>query len=251
MNHTVSGVDWPVDQPVPFVVTPLAERLDGIPAPRTACPSWCRVPAGRTPHICSGSEVSIPLGDTAALGAQLVDVDGALVLAVFSDDATGVDLDVDGVDALIEDVEAFLPKLRAMRDQLAAARAGSQNRSEPDLPECARCGNRRGPWKPTGERYPSGAQVLVCADDCEPSNADRCAAAHADDPAPCDGPAVVTVLDRSNGGAAGCEVHAARLLASLEGGRVYPLPDAPPGAAIRVFKAAGALRPFPWLEGGQ
>ncbi|MFI2714861.1 DUF6907 domain-containing protein [Streptomyces collinus] len=211
MNHTVSGVDWPVDQPVPFVVTPLAERLDGIPAPRTACPSWCRVPAGRTPHICSGSEVSIPLGDTAALGAQLVDIDGALVLAVFSDDATGVDLDVDGVDALIEDVEAFLPKLRALREQLAAA----------------------------------------AARDALARMRQRCQAAHPDDPVPCDGPAVVTVLDRGNGGAAGCEVHGARLLASLEGGRVYPLPDAPDGAAIRVFKAAGALRPFPWLEGGQ
>ncbi|WP_432159122.1 hypothetical protein [Streptomyces sp. bgisy153] len=75
----------------------------------------------------------------------------------------------------------------------------------------------------------------------------RCPAAHPDDPTPCDGPAVVTVLDRQNGGAEGCEHHAARLLASLDGGRVYPLPDAPEGAAIRVFKAADTTRPFPWL----
>lgn len=75
----------------------------------------------------------------------------------------------------------------------------------------------------------------------------RCAAAHPDDPTPCEGPAVVTVLDRGNAGADGCEHHAARLLASLKGGRVYRLPDALEGAAIRVFKAAPDIRPFPWM----
>jgi hypothetical protein len=80
------------------------------------------------------------------------------------------------------------------------------------------------------------------------STDDRCPAAHPEDPTPCDGPAVVTVLDRQNAGADGCEHHAARLLASLDGGRVYGLPDAPAGAAIRVFKAADGIRPFPWLE---
>jgi hypothetical protein len=75
----------------------------------------------------------------------------------------------------------------------------------------------------------------------------RCPAAHPDDPTPCDGPIVVTVLDAHDAGADGCEHHAARLLATLEGGRVYRLPDAPEGAAIRVFKAAGITRPFPWL----
>lgn len=77
--------------------------------------------------------------------------------------------------------------------------------------------------------------------------AGRCPAAHPDDPTPCGGPAVVTVLDQHNAGANGCEHHAARLLASLEGGRVYPLPDALEGAAIRVFKAADGIRPFPWV----
>ncbi|WP_399559026.1 hypothetical protein OIA45_49150 (plasmid) [Streptomyces chartreusis] len=72
----------------------------------------------------------------------------------------------------------------------------------------------------------------------------RCPAAHQDDPTPCDGPPAVTVLDRHNAGLDGCEHHGARLLASLEGGRVYPLPDAPEGAAIRVFKAAAELPPF-------
>lgn len=75
----------------------------------------------------------------------------------------------------------------------------------------------------------------------------RCPAAHPEDPDPCDGPPVVTVLDAQNAGADGCEHHGARLLASLEGGRVYALPDAPEGAAIRVFKAADTIRPFPWL----
>jgi len=74
----------------------------------------------------------------------------------------------------------------------------------------------------------------------------RCPAAHPEDPTPCQGPVAVTVLDALNAGANGCEHHGARLLASIEGGRVYPLPDAPEGAAIRTFKAAGGLRPFPW-----
>lgn len=79
----------------------------------------------------------------------------------------------------------------------------------------------------------------------------RCPAAHPEDPTPCGGPVVVTVLDAHNGGADGCELHAARLLASLDGGRVVALPDAPDGAAIRTFKAAGGLRPFPWREAGR
>jgi hypothetical protein len=76
----------------------------------------------------------------------------------------------------------------------------------------------------------------------------RCPAAHPGDPTPCDGPAVVTVLDAHNAGADGCEHHAARLLASLERGRVYPLPDTPAGAAIRVFTAADGIPPFAWFE---
>lgn len=76
----------------------------------------------------------------------------------------------------------------------------------------------------------------------------RCSAAHPEDPTPCGGPVVVTVLDASNAGANGCEHHGARLLASIEGGRVYPLPDAPDGAATRVFKAADTTHPFAWIN---
>ncbi len=77
----------------------------------------------------------------------------------------------------------------------------------------------------------------------------RCPAAHPDDPTPCAGPVAVTVLDMLLAGADGCEHHAARLLASLDGGWVVALPDAPPGAAIRVFKAADTTRPFCWFDG--
>ncbi|MDX2946923.1 hypothetical protein [Streptomyces caniscabiei] len=77
----------------------------------------------------------------------------------------------------------------------------------------------------------------------------RCPAAHPEDPTPCVGPVAVTVLDAVGGGADGCEHHGARLLASLDRGRVYALPTAPAGAAIRVFRAAAGIRPFCWVDG--
>lgn len=55
-----------------------------------------------------------------------------------------------------------------------------------------------------------------------------------------------TVLDASNHGTTGCEHHAARLLASLDGGRVYS--GSVPEAAIRVFKAAAELPPYAFLR---
>ncbi|USQ86997.1 hypothetical protein NFX46_26740 [Streptomyces phaeoluteigriseus] len=76
--------------------------------------------------------------------------------------------------------------------------------------------------------------------------APRCPAAHPEDPTPCDGRTVVAILDTANASAEGCAHHGARLLASLDGARVYALPDAP---ATRVFKAADTIRPFPWLAG--
>ncbi|MFD0214333.1 hypothetical protein ACFVH9_35930 [Streptomyces hirsutus] len=76
----------------------------------------------------------------------------------------------------------------------------------------------------------------------------RCAAAHPDDPTPCTGPLAVTVLDATGAGADGCEHHGARLLASLDRGRVHALPNAPAGAALRTFRAADTIRPFCWID---
>ncbi|MEV0183832.1 hypothetical protein AB0I54_31790 [Streptomyces sp. NPDC050625] len=79
----------------------------------------------------------------------------------------------------------------------------------------------------------------------------RCPAAHPEDPTPCVGPVAVTILDRENAGASGCEHHGARLLASLDGGRVYALPHASEGAAIRTFKAAATTLPYAWVKRGE
>ncbi|MCM1974305.1 hypothetical protein [Streptomyces sp. G1] len=78
--------------------------------------------------------------------------------------------------------------------------------------------------------------------------AGRCPAAHPEDLTPCTGPVVVTVLDTANAGADGCEHHAARLLASITGGRPVAKPDAPAGIAMRIFRAAHHTRPYPWRE---
>ncbi|AEY90771.1 hypothetical protein SHJG_5504 [Streptomyces hygroscopicus subsp. jinggangensis 5008] len=97
-------------------------------------------------------------------------------------------------------------------------------------------------------------RLLLRALDAEPTAdqpADRCPAAHPEDPTPCGGPVVVTILDRDNAGADGCEHHATRLLASITGGRPVPKSDAPAGIALRIFRTAHHTRPFPWREAGQ
>ncbi|MFD0001775.1 hypothetical protein ACFVJ4_05035 [Streptomyces sp. NPDC127178] len=85
--------------------------------------------------------------------------------------------------------------------------------------------------------------------DADQEPARRCPAAHPEDPAPCGGPVVVTVLDSQNAGADGCELHAIRMLASITGGRLVAKPDAPAWVALRIFRAAHHTHPFPWLEG--
>ncbi|MGW1796927.1 hypothetical protein ACWCQN_13170 [Streptomyces sp. NPDC001984] len=90
------------------------------------------------------------------------------------------------------------------------------------------------------EDYASTAHLRHPGEHAAPAR--RCPATFPTDPTACRGPVAVTVLDRDNAGADGCEYHAARLLAALDGGRVYALPDAPDGAAIRVFTAAGTIR---------
>ncbi len=76
----------------------------------------------------------------------------------------------------------------------------------------------------------------------------RCPAAHPSDPSGCAGPVAVTVVDRSGSGVDGCELHAARMLASLTDARVYALPDAGEGAALRTFKAAAGMPSFAWRQ---
>ncbi|MFG3323745.1 hypothetical protein ACGF3J_37440 [Streptomyces sp. NPDC048171] len=67
----------------------------------------------------------------------------------------------------------------------------------------------------------------------------RCPAATASDTSPCGGPVAVLVLGLGEGGTAGCEHHAARLIAAAPGTYPVALPHAPEGAATRVHRAAG------------
>lgn len=41
------------------------------------------------------------------------------------------------------------------------------------LPACHTCGNRRGPFRPTGGRYPNGAQMLACGPCADGADYDR------------------------------------------------------------------------------
>ncbi|MFF2437937.1 DUF6907 domain-containing protein [Streptomyces sp. NPDC058107] len=44
--------------------------------------------------------------------------------------------------------------------------------TEPQLPACVECGSQAGPFRPTGDRYPSGAQKFACSDGCAPAPAE-------------------------------------------------------------------------------
>ncbi|WP_185912866.1 hypothetical protein [Streptomyces sp. WAC06128] len=92
-------------------------------------------------------------------------------------------------------------------------------------------------------------RLIEMVDETPGGNIVRCPAAHPEDPTPCGGPVVVTIVDKDNAGADGCEHHAARMLASITGARPVPKPDAPAGVALRVFRATHHTHPFPWLEG--
>ncbi|MFE3381329.1 hypothetical protein [Streptomyces anulatus] len=83
--------------------------------------------------------------------------------------------------------------------------------------------------------------------DRDPQSAERCAAAHIDDPTPCHGPHdAVTILDGTGNADTGCEHHGARMLASIDGARIEP--GSVVGAATRAFAASQAIRPFCWYE---
>ncbi|MGK5630788.1 hypothetical protein [Streptomyces sp. URMC 123] len=77
----------------------------------------------------------------------------------------------------------------------------------------------------------------------------RCAAAHARDTTPCEGPAeTVTVIDAEGRELIGCLHHSARTLASVAGTRLHPLAALLPRAAD-VYHRAAELPPFAWEVG--
>ncbi len=88
--------------------------------------------------------------------------------------------------------------------------------------------------------------------------APRCAAAHRDDPTPCEGPQDAVEIrsrfmsrarDADTVGVLGCVRHGAHMLASLDGGRVYPGPGDTAGhAAIDTYKQAQTTPPFAWTD---
>jgi hypothetical protein len=90
-------------------------------------------------------------------------------------------------------------------------------------------------------------RLIELVDETAGTNVVRCPAAHPEDLTPCGGPVVVTIVDKENAGADGCEHHAARMLASISGARPVAKPDAPAGVAVRVFRAAHHTHPFAWL----
>jgi len=59
-----------------------------------------------------------------------------------------------------------MPDATSRPDPLESVLRAAFDAGEPDLPECHLCGNQAGPWVPTGDRWPSGAQKLACATDC-------------------------------------------------------------------------------------
>jgi hypothetical protein len=92
-------------------------------------------------------------------------------------------------------------------------------------------------------------RLIDMVDETAGENVVRCPAAHPEDPTPCGGPVVVTIIDTQNAGADGCEHHAARMLASITGARPVAKPEAPAGVALRIFRTAHHTHPFPWLDG--
>ena len=71
----------------------------------------------------------------------------------------------------------------------------------------------------------------------------RCQAAHPDDATGCCGPTdAVRVVDHTGAQATGCVHHAAIMLASITGARVYP--GSVPGAAVVAHQLAARRPPF-------
>lgn len=76
----------------------------------------------------------------------------------------------------------------------------------------------------------------------------RCAAAHAEDPTPCEGPHdAVRIVDQLGAETLACVHHGARLYASLDRPRVYPMPGHDQ-AALEVYTRAQGIEPFEWMR---
>ncbi|MET9414130.1 hypothetical protein ABZY03_08050 [Streptomyces klenkii] len=74
----------------------------------------------------------------------------------------------------------------------------------------------------------------------------RCIAAHSEDPTSCEGPLdAVRITDRRGGQALACVHHGARMYASLDGARVYPVSVS--SAALEVYTRALTISPFAWM----
>lgn len=100
------------------------------------------------------------------------------------------------------------------------------------------------PWCPPRTPTPATDRGEVGDAGGRPRPAQRCAAAHAQDPSDCDGLLdAVRVVDQENADVLGCVQHGAVLLATLVGGRVYPGPGDTGGSAIDTSKWAQTLRP--------
>lgn len=78
--------------------------------------------------------------------------------------------------------------------------------SASSLPKCSKCGNERGPWKPSGEVLPSCEQLFVCQD--------------------------------------GCPV--AELAAAVAEHGPFPMPVGTPGSLNEILARADAATPGPW-----
>jgi hypothetical protein len=122
------------------------------------------------------------------------------------------------------------------------------------LPDSARVTTSGGSmWKtcePCGQWFPAEPDERYCrACQAAPGRVDRCEAAHPADSSGCEGPAeAVQVLDGAGGRVYGCVRHAAVMLASIAGARVYPAGI--PLAAIEVYRRAKRLRPFQLNQAG-
>lgn len=95
------------------------------------------------------------------------------------------------------------------------------------------------------ELFPAEPGQSVCLD-CERRGewlVERCEAAHPEDRSACEGELdAVRVVDQVGDEVRGCVHHAAVVLASVEGSRVYP--GSVDGAAVEAFRRAQLLEPF-------